>query len=99
MLENPEMVAGTRERLDTSLMKSLPERVVSKGGQEGLRAVAILADGRSEEARWGSAVRRATGLAVKIDDGGGHERASWAATGEAPAQAAGPDGPPLRQPA
>jgi len=96
MLENPEMVAGTRERIDTSLMKSLPERVVSKGGQEGLRAVAILADGRSEEARWGSAARRATGLVVKIDDGGGHERASWAATVEALAQADVLDGQPLR---
>jgi L-asparaginase II len=96
MLQNPEMVAGTRERLDTSLMKSLPERVVSKGGQEGLRAIAILADGRSSEARWGTAARRATGLVVKIDDGGGHERASWAAAVEALSQADVLEGQPLR---
>ena len=42
MLANPEMVGGTRDRLDTSLMKALPGRVVSKGGMEALRGLAIL---------------------------------------------------------
>jgi L-asparaginase II len=87
MVANPELVAGTRDRLDTSLMKAVPDEIVSKGGQEGLRAIAILpAPGR----------RRATGLVVKIEDGGGHERASWAATVEAMAQAGVLDGQPLR---
>src|SRR5206468_10957449 len=82
MLANPELVGGTRERIDTSLMKALPGAVVSKGGQEGLRAIALLVAGRQGEARWG-APRRATGLVVKIDDGSGHDRAGWAAAVEA----------------
>ena len=32
MLANPELVAGSRDRLDTSVMKALPGRIVSKGG-------------------------------------------------------------------
>ena len=34
MLAYPELVAGTRDRLDTSLMKAMPGRLVSKGGVE-----------------------------------------------------------------
>ncbi|HSW40892.1 MAG TPA: asparaginase [Patescibacteria group bacterium] len=75
MAAHPEMVAGTRERLDTSLMKALPGRLVVKGGAEGLRGVAVLPD----------PARRAgaSALAVKVEDGGGHDRAIWAATVEA----------------
>src|SRR4029077_3942149 len=32
MLANPEMVGGRHDRLDTSLMKAVPDRLVSKGG-------------------------------------------------------------------
>jgi L-asparaginase II len=96
MLEHPDMVAGTRERLDTSLMKGLPKAVVSKGGQEGLRAVAVLPGAAGKAGRNGSALRRATGLVVKIEDGSGHERAGWAAAVEALAQAGVLDGQPLR---
>ncbi len=50
MLANPEMVAGTRERLDTSLMKAVPGRIVSKGGKEAC-GLAILAGARPGNGR------------------------------------------------
>jgi len=75
MVAHPEMVAGTRERLDTSLMKALPGRLVVKGGAEGLRAMAVLPDPARRTG--GSAV------AVKVEDGGGFDRASWAVSVEA----------------
>ena len=43
MLAHPEMVGGNRDRLDTSLMKAVPGRIVSKGGMEALRGLGILA--------------------------------------------------------
>jgi L-asparaginase II len=46
MLANPEMVGGTRDRLDTSLMKAAPGRLVSKGGMEALRGLAVLPGSR-----------------------------------------------------
>lgn len=67
MLANPEMVAGNRDRLDTSVMKAVPGRIVSKGGAEGLRGFAILP---------GPGGARPAGVALKIEDGGGFERAS-----------------------
>ena len=75
MVGNPEMVGGTRERLDTSLMKALPGRLLVKGGAEGLRGIAILADRPTGTA--------ASALAVKVEDGAGFERATWAASVEA----------------
>jgi L-asparaginase II len=90
MLAHPEMVAGTRERLDTSLMKAAAGRVVSKGGMEALRGLAILAGAR-RNGRAG-----ATGMALKIEDGDGYERATWAATIEALAQAGVLEGQALR---
>ena len=87
MLVHPEMVAGTRERLDTSLMKALPGRVVSKGGMEALRGVAII----------GSPRRSASGMAIKIEDGDGRQRATWATTVEALRQAGLLEGASLRQ--
>jgi L-asparaginase II len=75
MVAHPEMVGGTRERLDTSLAKALPGRLVVKGGAEGLRAVAVLPDpGR----RTG-----ASAIAIKVEDGGGFDRAAWAVSVEA----------------
>ncbi len=91
MLANPELVGGSRDRLDTSLMKSAPGRLISKAGMEGLRGVAILAGPRTGGAQSGP-----TGLAVKIEDGGGYDRAPWAASVEALRQVGVLDGQPLR---
>jgi L-asparaginase II len=86
----PEMVGGRRDRLDTSLMKAAEGGVVSKGGMEALRGLAILpaaqARGRGE----------ARGMALKIEDGDGYERATWAATVEALAQVGVLEGQALR---
>jgi len=90
MLAHPEMVAGTRDRLDTSVMKAAPGRLVSKGGMEALRGLAIL-PGRGGDARHG-----ATGMAVKIEDGDGYDRGTWAASVEALRQANALDPPALR---
>ena len=65
MLANPEMVAGRHDRLDTSLMKAVPGRLVSKAGMEALRGVAILPGPRTgtSECRppgWRSRSRTAT---------------------------------------
>src|SRR4051812_37051872 len=57
MLAHPDLVAGTRDRLDTSVAKALPGRIVAKGGAEGLRCFGILPGPRG---RGTSAV--ATGL-------------------------------------
>jgi L-asparaginase II len=73
MLANPDMVGGTRERLDSSVMKAVPGRILSKGGAEGLRGFALLPGG-------GRAV--ASGVALKIEDGGGFARAVSAASVE-----------------
>jgi L-asparaginase II len=77
MLANPEMVAGSRDRLDTSIMKAAPGRILAKGGAEGLRGFSILAGGRGA----------ASGVAVKIEDGGGFDRAASAASIETLRQA------------
>ncbi len=90
MLANPELVGGTRERLDTSLMKGLPGALISKSGMEALRAMAVLPRSRASDPR------RATGIAIKIEDGGGHERAAWSATVEALAQVGVLEGQSLR---
>jgi L-asparaginase II len=91
MLANPELVAGSRDRIDTSIMKALPGRIVAKGGMEALRGMAILPGPR---ARGQSAA--ATGLAIKIEDGDGYDRGTWAASVEALHQAGALDGQPLR---
>ncbi len=73
MMANPDMVAGSRDRLDTSVMKAAPGRIVAKGGAEGLRGFALLArDGGPT----------ASGIALKIEDGGGFDRAVVAASVE-----------------
>ncbi len=81
MLRHPELVAGTRERLDSALMKAAPGRLVSKSGMEALRGVGILAGPRT-----GTADTRPTGLALKIEDGDGYDRGTYAASVEALAQ-------------
>jgi len=77
MLANPEMVAGSRDRLDTSVMKAVPGRILAKGGAEGLRGFSLLAGGRGA----------ASGVAIKIEDGGGFDRAASAASVETLRQA------------
>jgi L-asparaginase II len=73
MIANPEMVAGSRDRLDTSVMKAAAGRILAKGGAEGLRGFALLAsEGRPS----------ASGVAIKIEDGGGFDRAASAASVE-----------------
>jgi L-asparaginase II len=92
MLAHPEMVGGTHDRVDTSLMKAAPGRIVSKAGAEGLRGVAILPGARS-----GHANQSPSGLAVTIEDGDGFDRASGSASVEALHQAGVLDDRALRE--
>ena len=92
MVANPEMVGGSHDRFDTSLMKTLPRRVVSKAGAEALRGLAILPGAR----RVGSETA-ASGLALTIEDGDGFDRASRAASVEALQQAGVLDDRALRE--
>jgi L-asparaginase II len=92
MLANPEMIAGRHDRLDTSLMKAAPGRLISKAGMEALRGVAILPGPRNGTGEAGS-----SGVAIKIEDGDGYDRGTWAATVEAMRQAGVLDGGALRE--
>ncbi len=91
MMANPLMIGGSHDRLDTSLMKALPGRLVSKSGMEALRGLAILPGPRASGADSG-----ATGMAIKIEDGDGYDRGTWAASVEALVQAGILDGQALR---
>ena len=91
MLANPEVIGGRHDRLDTSLMKAAPGRLVSKAGMEALRGVAILPGPRT-----GTNETGASGMAVKIEDGDGYDRGTWAASVEALRQAGVLDGAALR---
>ncbi|MEX1169444.1 MAG: asparaginase, partial [Chloroflexota bacterium] len=91
MLAHPEMVGGRHDRLDTSLMKAVPGRLVSKAGMEALRGMAILRGPRS-----GTHEDGPSGMAVKIEDGDGFDRGTWAASVEALRQAGVLDGGALR---
>lgn len=87
MLANPEMIAGSRKRLDTAVMKAAPGRIVAKGGAEGLRGFSVLA-GPTRDA--------ASGVAIKIEDGNGFDRAASAASVETLRQAGALDPAALR---
>ncbi|HEY6013147.1 MAG TPA: asparaginase [Candidatus Limnocylindrales bacterium] len=91
MLANPELIGGRHDRLDTSMMKAAPGRLISKSGMEALRGVAILPGPRI-----GTQSTAASGLAIKIEDGGADRRSSWAATVEALNQVGLLDGQALR---
>lgn len=91
MLAHPEFVAGSRDRLDTSLMKATPGRIVSKGGMEALRGLAITSGSRGN-----ATDSAASGMAIKIEDGDGRDRATWSATVEALQQAGVLSGQSLR---
>jgi L-asparaginase II len=75
MMAHPEMVGGERRQLDTALMRAAPGGLVSKGGAEGVAAVAVLA---GAHARGKSAI----GVAVKVEDGDAARRARGVATVE-----------------
>jgi len=91
MMKHPELVAGTRDRLDTSLMKAAPGRLVSKSGMEALRGIGILRGRRGNGAEVA-----ASGMAIKIEDGDGYDRGTWAASVEALRQAGVLEGQALR---
>ena len=91
MVAQPEMVAGRHDRLDTSLMKAAEGRLISKAGMEALRAIAILPGPRS-----GTLLDAPSGLAIKIEDGDGYDRGTWAASVEALRQVGVLDGQALR---
>ncbi|HEU4671718.1 MAG TPA: asparaginase [Candidatus Limnocylindrales bacterium] len=76
MMAHPELVGGTRDRLDTVLMRAASGRLVSKSGAEALRAIGVV-----EERD-----RPPAGIAVKIVDGDGADRAGRAVAIETLAQ-------------
>jgi L-asparaginase II len=76
MIAAPEMVAGTTDRLDTAVMKAAPGLIVAKGGAEGLRGFGLLPGAAGPRAA-------ASGVAIKIEDGGGFDRATSATSVEA----------------
>ncbi|MDT7541305.1 MAG: hypothetical protein QOE33_1209 [Acidobacteriota bacterium] len=60
MTGSPEMVGGTRERLDTEMMRVARGSIVTKIGAEGVYTVGVLPSKRFP---------RGLGLALKIEDG------------------------------
>jgi len=75
MMAHPELIAGERRELDTALMRAAPEKRVSKGGAEGVQAVAVLAQARE-------GAQSAAGLAIKVEDGDRARRGRNVATVE-----------------
>src|SRR5438034_2795113 len=63
MIEFPEMIGGTTDRLDTELIKAGKGRLISKIGAEGVYTVGVL-----PSTEW----PRGLGLALKIEDGDDH---------------------------
>src|SRR5258706_3678080 len=63
MIEFPAMVGGTKDRLDTELIKTGAGRLISKIGAEGVYTVGVLAC-----PEWPNGL----GLALKIEDGDDH---------------------------
>jgi L-asparaginase II len=63
MIDFPEMVGGTKDRLDTELIKAGAGRLISKIGAEGVYTVGVL-----PSAEWPNGL----GLALKIEDGDDH---------------------------
>jgi L-asparaginase II len=66
MMAHPELVAGERRRLDTTLMRAFPRRVVSKGGAEGVIAMGLPPGALPPGAPFGDGPM---GIAAKADDG------------------------------
>lgn len=63
MMNNPELIGGTKDRLDTEIMRAAPGHLISKVGAEGVYTVGVL-----PSERW----PRGFGLALKIEDGDDH---------------------------
>jgi L-asparaginase II len=63
MMAHPEMIGGTKDRLDTEIMQAARGRLVSKVGAEGVYTVGVLP---CDE--W----PKGLGLALKIEDGDDH---------------------------
>lgn len=63
MIAFPEMVGGTKDRLDTELIKAAQGRLISKIGAEGVYTVGVL-----PSPKWPNGL----GLALKIEDGDDH---------------------------
>jgi L-asparaginase II len=63
MIDYPEMVGGTKNRLDTELIKAGEGRLISKIGAEGVYTVSVLPC-----TEWANGL----GLALKIEDGDDH---------------------------
>jgi L-asparaginase II len=59
----PELIGGSKDRLDTEMMRATKGRVISKVGAEGVYTVGVLPG-----AEWPSGL----GLALKIEDGDDH---------------------------
>jgi len=79
MIAHPDLVAGTRRRIDTALMRVGVGTIVAKGGAEGVGTVGLLP---SAAGGWSPA-----GIALTIEDGGAAQRAVNVATCEALRQA------------
>ncbi len=60
MTEYPEMIGGTRGRLDTDLMRVARGQIISKVGAEGVHLLGVLPNRRYP---------RGLGVAIKIEDG------------------------------
>ncbi|MGH2428626.1 MAG: asparaginase [Candidatus Limnocylindria bacterium] len=72
MMAHPELVGGERRRLDTELMRAFPKRLVSKGGAEGVLALALPPGVLAAGSPFGDGPMGAAG---KIEDG------NWARRG------------------
>lgn len=59
-IEYPEMIGGTRNRLDTDLMKTARGQLISKVGAEGVQLLGVLPC---------ECYPRGLGIAIKIEDG------------------------------
>lgn len=60
MIEYPEMVGGTRDRLDTDLMLAAKGEIISKVGAEGVQLLGVKPNARYP---------KGLGIAIKIEDG------------------------------
>ena len=72
MMEHPELVAGERRRIDTALMQAFPNRIVSKGGAEGVLAMGLPPGALPAGAAFGNGPM---GIAAKVEDGNLSRRA------------------------
>lgn len=61
MVSQPEMIAGTKARLDTDLIRSTRRRLIGKVGAEAIYCIGVLP---------GERFARGLGIAIKIEDGG-----------------------------